>query len=144
MRDLAVPFGNEARESLLDAGAPSQIVFAETVRDLGLESVVMDFTDEMDRRGRTGEYYSQGTGFIGGQTLMECYQFWCKQVGIHYPVRLPALYAAIRKIMPEVEGPDIGMVGRRRMRGLRGLPVNSIRAIEAGKEREKEEARSVN
>ena len=105
-------------------------MFAETVRDLGLESVVMDFTDEMDRRGRTGEYYNQSTGFIGGQTLMECYQFWCKQVGIHYPVRLPALYAAIRKVMPDVEGPDIGMVGRRRMRGLRGLPVSSIRSID--------------
>jgi len=140
VRDLAVPFTNDDRDSLLDAGTPSQIVFAETVRDLGLESVVMDFTDEMDRRGRTGTYYNESTGFIGGQTLMECYQFWCKQVGIHYPVRLPALYVAIRKIMPDVEGPDIGMVGRRRMRGLRGLPVNAIRAIEADKKRGKEKA----
>jgi len=129
-RDLAVPFTNEDRDRLLDAGRPSQIVFAEAILELGLDSIIADFSDEMDRRGRTGEYYNPGTGFIGGQTLMELYQFWCKQVGTNYPVRLPSLYSAITKVMPDVEVSVIGVVGRRRMRGAKGLPVQAIRQLD--------------
>jgi len=53
---------------------------------------------------------------------------------------LPALYSAIKKVMPDVVGPEIGTVGSRRMRGLRGLPVNSVRAVEFGEDKSKERA----
>ena len=125
--DLSIPYVNKAREYLLESSKPSQMIFAELVAEFGIKAVANDWVDEMERRGRTAKWIDELVGFVSTETLVEIYKFWCTQFGFKHPVRAPQVLAAIEKSIKGVKVGARGYVGRKRFRGVSGLPVGDPR-----------------
>jgi len=124
VRDLATPFVNDARNLLLDASKPSQIQFAEMLVDLGLQAIMKDWEQAHGDR-RQGPFTDATFGFMSGEHLHEVYAFWCKQVGVNYPVRWQHLKEAILKVVPEASATSGHRLGNTKKRGILGLPMSS-------------------
>jgi len=127
-KDLTIPFTNVARTTLMESSKPSQTIFAELVAEFGISSVAKDWVDEMERRGRFGDYINQATGFIATETLVEIYKFWCSQVGFRHPVRAPQVITAVDKTIKDARAGVRGYVGNKRFRGMSGIPVGDPEA----------------
>jgi hypothetical protein len=121
-RDLAAPFINSDRQTLLDASKPSQVQFAELVADLGLCAVMRDWEAALGDK-RQGPFTDASVGFMAGEHIHEVYSFWCKQVGIHYPVRWQHLKEALLAAVPGARVSSGHRLGNTRKRGLLGLPM---------------------
>lgn len=127
-RDLAVPFINDARMNLLDASKPSQFQFAELLAELGLAAVMKDWEMALGDK-RQGPFTDATVGFMSGEHLHEVYSFWCRQVGVNYPVRWQHLKEAIVKVLPEVRVSSGHRLGTTKKRGLMGLPMGGKRNV---------------
>lgn len=122
-RDLAVPFENNSRAVLLEASKPSQIVFAQYLSEVGLQTVIADWAEALGekRQGPFTKVNDDGSGFISKAHLYESYQMFCKQHGVRHPVRVHSLMNAICKEISTAKEIH-GSLGDHRVRGVTGLP----------------------
>jgi len=121
-RDLAVPFHNIDRDWLLDASKPSEQQFAEALGEFGLESLMRDWVEAVGDK-RKGPFTDAKAGFMGSAHLHEVYEFWCRQHGIHYPVRWPQLKNAILKYIPGTKPHGGFPIAGTKKRGIVRLPM---------------------
>ena len=120
--DLVVPFGNVERDWLLDASMPSEQQFAEALATFGISAIMRDWAEAVGDK-RKGPFTDSKAGFMGSAHLFEVYEFWCKQHGIHYPVRWPQLKNAILKYIPGTKAHGGFPLGPTKKRGIVNLPM---------------------
>ena len=121
-RDLAVPFHNLERDWLLDASKPSEQQFAEAICEFGIQGLMKDWVEAVGDK-RQGPFTDASAGFMGSAHLHEVYEFWCRQHGIHYPVRWPQLKQAILKYVPGTKAHGGFPLGSTKKRGIVKLPM---------------------
>ena len=138
LNDVTFPMTTEWRDAMMDSGRPSQDTFALAICEEGFNSLAEDWAQEMDRRGRQGPFWRESMGFVPTVTISEVYSFWCRQHGIRHPVRSHDLCEALERTMAE-KGLEFvreqRQVGRKRLRGISGIPMTEINEAEAQEQR---------
>lgn len=137
LREFWKPYDNKARAALMSID--STTMFAEQLRDLGIQSMARDWVLEEQAKQRRAQgdgvyrptfYTSKGgnKGFVPTKILSEIYRIWCRSYGYKEVKQAGAVVNAILETIPGSEEMTSRLEGHV-CRGVLGIPLEQAPVV---------------